>query len=91
MWRVQEPWARLRVERLREVRDREAEERLSRRERETRRQHQTVTRTRGSLGPREGSNTSSVRKPRERERQAVWRGSADLKQQRYTELGHKYK
>ena len=56
VWRVQEPWARLSVERLREVRDREAEERLSRRERETRRQHQTVTRTRGEA---EGDTTTS--------------------------------
>ena len=56
VWRLQEPWARLRLERQRELRVREAGERLTRRQRLTRRLVRTVT-TRGGEG--EITSTSS--------------------------------
>ena len=75
VWRVQEPWARLRLERQREVTAMEAG--ASRRARLTRRLTSTVTSIRGSW-PRPGSTNSSVRNPRARARLSVCLGSRDL-------------
>ena len=61
VWRVQDPWARLRLERQREVRLREAGARPSRRARHTRRLQRTVTNTGGEEGE---MTNNSVRKQR---------------------------
>ena len=75
MWRVQEPWVRLRLERQREVTAREAG--ASRRARLTRRLVTTVINISGSW-PSPGRASSSVRKPRTRARLSVCRGNRDL-------------
>ena len=75
VWRVQDPWARLRLERQREVRLREAGARPSRRARHTRRLQRTVTNTGGEEGE---MTNNSVRKARASARLSVCRGRRDL-------------
>ena len=73
VWRVQEPWARLRLERQREERAREAG--VSRRARLTRRLERTVTITGGEEGE---MAHNSVRKARASARLSVCRRIRDL-------------